>query len=675
MATEHEQSAPKPDPIKPDDRHVEKPDAQRVEELRAELNNSGSAKEQKVIAKELALASDHLATAHLLAQFDDRRLRIEVPDPDLASRIDRVAESFLENPIERLRDPRFKTELAYALQDAEKLDGPIHVDKNLRDELTRLAASSPGLKNEQMQKLLQKTPTIDSSELVARLREQAAEIAGKSNQTTKAIQADLNALSYEVLNAPRREPLPATTATAAIAAKQPSADPPTSTAASASSETSAQKSSLTPPSTARWKTEIDAFDSPSASRTRPSDGSAPSNDAAGSSIRENAGKTPSPDRPPIASEESQRRSPDGDASTQGKPASQERPAGESTSPRSSSIARRQTEMDAFDRSSQSTPRREPAPNRPAGSQSQQQWGEAPSKAADSGSQRPANDEQKLAASAARPASPAPTAPPPKTREPDERDSTATREIEVVQQRLVLGGVFGKAVGAIGRSASAFGRILEAATPQSGAYRQPVQQPAEQQANRDDVRQRLQAYEKTRMQPKRDDSLLHAADASGQAALDAFSAFCEAPGASILGRIQDAAKNKKGGMQAVIEGMKPGGAFEDLRKEFNVALEKNEAFRSAYDRAANALAQYGKDREGIVPALASHPNAASWNDHFKKLDAAVGEVASEIPGKKPETSMLEHLGEKAREIVEKVLEKIRGLFHRDPESRPSPSPGP
>lgn len=665
MATEHEPSAPKPDPIKPD--------AQHVEELRAEMNNSGSAKERTVIAKELALASDYLATANLLAQFDDRRPRIEARDPDLAGRIDRVAESFLENPIERLRDPRFKTELAYALQDAEKLDGPIHVDKNLREELTRLAATSPGLKNEQMQKLLQITPTIDSSELVARLREQAAEIAGKSNQTTKAIQADLNALSYEVLNAPRREPLPAPAAASTIAAKQPSAETSTSTAASASSETSAQKSSLTPPSTARWKTEIDAFDSPSASRTQPSDRSAPSDDAASSSIRENAGKTPSPDRPPIASEESQRRSPDG--STQGKPASQERPASENTSPRSSSIARGQTEMDAFDRPSQSTPRREPAPNPSAAPEPPQQSGETPSKAADLGSQRPANDDPKLAASAARPASPASPAPPPKTPEPDERDSTATREIEVVQQRLVLGGVFGKAVGAIGRSASAFGRILEATTPQSNAYRQPAQQPAEQQTNRDDVRQRLQSYEKTRMQPKRDDSQLHAADASGRAALDALNAFREAPGSSILNRIRDAAANNKGGLQAVIEGMKPGGAFHDLREEFDVALEKNHALEAAYDRAANALAQYGKDREGIVPAMASHPNAASWNDHFKKLDAAVGDAASSIPNKDGNGSMLEHLGEKAREIVEKVLEKIRGLFHRDPESRPSPSPGP
>ncbi|MEK8121690.1 hypothetical protein WOB59_00795 [Methylocystis sp. IM4] len=129
------------------------------------------------------------------------------------------------------------------------------------------------------------------------------------------------------------------------------------------------------------------------------------------------------------------------------------------------------------------------------------------------------------------------------------------------------------------------------------------------------------------------------------------------------------------MQAVIAGMKPGGPFEDLHKEFISSLRENETLGAAYDRAASALGQYGKDREAVTSTLASHPNAARWAEHFKKLDADVGEAASAVPGKGRGDSMIEHLGEKVREIVEKALEKVRGLFHRDPESRPSPSPGP
>ncbi|WP_036287884.1 hypothetical protein [Methylosinus sp. PW1] len=129
------------------------------------------------------------------------------------------------------------------------------------------------------------------------------------------------------------------------------------------------------------------------------------------------------------------------------------------------------------------------------------------------------------------------------------------------------------------------------------------------------------------------------------------------------------------MNAVIEGMKAGGPFEGLRKQLDVALNDNSAFGAAYDRAADALVRYGSDRERIVSALGSHPNSSNWNEHFKKLDTAVGEAASVLPKKEGDGSMLEHLGEKGREIVEKVLEKIKAVFHRDPEARPSPSPGP
>jgi hypothetical protein len=291
---------------------------------------------------------------------------------------------------------------------------------------------------------------------------------------------------------------------------------------------------------------------------------------------------------------------------------------------------------------------------------------------------PANDDRELAASAARPASPATHPAAPRPLEKNESDPTRTHEVEFVQQKIVLGGVLGKAVG---RSASAIGRILEAATPSSQeASQQSAQQPREQQAheqqaNGDDVQRRLRSFEKTRMQSKRDDSLLYAADASGRAALDAMSALRDAPGASILNRIQDAAASNTGGMSAVIDGMKPGGAFEGLNKELSRAISENTAFGAAYDRAANALTQYGSDRERIVSALASHPNASNWNEHFKQLDSAVGEAASSIPKKEGDGSMLEHLSEKAREILEKVLEKVKAVFHRDPESRPSPSPGP
>ncbi|WP_036287886.1 hypothetical protein [Methylosinus sp. PW1] len=67
---------------------------------------------------------------------------------------------------------------------------------------------------------------------------------------------------------------------------------------------------------------------------------------------------------------------------------------------------------------------------------------------------------------------------------------------------------------------------------------------EKQANTEDVQRRLQNFENTRMQSKRNDSMLYAADASGRAALDAMGALRDAPGAAILNRIQDAAANNR-----------------------------------------------------------------------------------------------------------------------------------
>ena len=61
--------------------------------------------------------------------------------------------------------PHFKTALAYTLEDVEKHYGPLPVDPSLRDELSRLAVTSPGLKNKQMQSLLLLTPTLADRDL------------------------------------------------------------------------------------------------------------------------------------------------------------------------------------------------------------------------------------------------------------------------------------------------------------------------------------------------------------------------------------------------------------------------------------------------------------------------------------------------------------------------------
>lgn len=560
-------------------------------------------------------------TADLIQHLERLRPQIETRDPRLAAAIDSVSLSFWEKPLDRLDNPRFKTELAYALQDVEKLNGPIPIQQNIRDELTRLAGTSPGLQNEQLQTLLQRAPTIDNSELVARLRDKAVEVARKTDQNTKTIQNDVNALSYEVLVAPRLQ-------AAASASAHPAA--PDSARSAAEHRTTAAPAA---------PAGSDAAKPP---RDRPQPPAAPSVDPEIS--------------PPTA--KSQRLN--------------------------DPIA----QMAAFD------PDPDPAPNRPAETHAPTKPAASPAQPADpkqplktpaAAAAAPANDDNNaqkpapnqnaqaasMAARATQPSRPEPT-------EPDSEPEPTKHEIEVVQQKLVVGGLLGKTLGAAGKAASAAGRVLEGIAPHDPqpAPQQKQQQP-QQELNRAEVKQSLQNFESTRMKARREEKQFAAADQAAGAALNALKAFHETSGVAVLNRIQEAAKNNKGGMQAVIEGMKPGGPFQDLRKEYDAALNDNRAFGAAYNHAAEALGQYGKHRETIAETLAAHPKGAQWSAYFEQLDGQVGAAAANTPGQKEGKSALEHLGKKAREIVDKVLEKIRSLFRHDADasSRPAPSPSP
>jgi Sec-independent protein translocase protein TatA len=245
-----------------------------------------------------------------------------------------------------------------------------------------------------------------------------------------------------------------------------------------------------------------------------------------------------------------------------------------------------------------------------------------------------------------------------------------------QNRLALGGVVGNVLG----------KVRDAMTPQQN---KPKTQQSSQEATQADatsrkseqapqanMEQRFAAFEASRMDPRRDEAKLYAADQSARTALDALNTFSEGPGASILNRIQDAASTTRGGIQQVLAEMRPGGAYEDLRKEFNTVLNDDPAFRSTYGHAADALKQYGKARESIIKTIPNQPNAKEWTAHFEKLDAEIGETASNIPGRE-KGSALENLAEKAREIVEAIINKVRDAlgYEARAESSPSPSASP
>lgn len=114
-------------------------------------------------------------------------------DPALAATIRGIAEK-VDAP-ESAQLPMYRTKVAYALQDVERLVGPVRsVPQGLREEMTRLAATSPGLQNERMQDLVRSTPILDDRGLIRDIRRDAAEIARSSNQTSPDIQGKVDVL-------------------------------------------------------------------------------------------------------------------------------------------------------------------------------------------------------------------------------------------------------------------------------------------------------------------------------------------------------------------------------------------------------------------------------------------------------------------------------------------------
>lgn len=125
-------------------------------------------------------------------------------DAGLVRAINRIAQQAAEPG--RTEQPLFRTHVAYALQDMEKLVGvgSTAMPPQLRAEMTRLAATSPGLENRQMEALVQGTPDIADRGLVRDVRRAAAIIAGMgAEQSTPEVREQVEALANRVRLAAR----------------------------------------------------------------------------------------------------------------------------------------------------------------------------------------------------------------------------------------------------------------------------------------------------------------------------------------------------------------------------------------------------------------------------------------------------------------------------------------
>lgn len=101
-------------------------------------------------------------------------------------------------------DPGFRHQVAYAVQDVEKLlRERLPVSPELRTEMTEKAGSAPGLENERMLALMRATGDLQDRTLVREIRHAAAEVATLPDQKSPAATGYAETLENKLRLSPR----------------------------------------------------------------------------------------------------------------------------------------------------------------------------------------------------------------------------------------------------------------------------------------------------------------------------------------------------------------------------------------------------------------------------------------------------------------------------------------
>ena len=173
--------------------------------------------------------------------------------------------------------------------------------------------------------------------------------------------------------------------------------------------------------------------------------------------------------------------------------------------------------------------------------------------------------------------------------------------------------------------------------------------------------------------------MQTAERSQAAAVEAVQSFASGPGSAILAKIQEAAKSEPGGMQAVLSEMREGGRYSGLRSQFNADMVMEKGMAAAYDKMAVSLQQYGADRNVVSAIGAQRGTMSALDARFDGLDAEIGKATSMLPSKAEGKSVMDDLGDKLREVVERAVNAIKAavssVMDRDARAGSGLSPSP
>lgn len=137
----------------------------------------------------------------LLTRFSQNLERITQEDPDLAKRIESLVKSADRRG--QTENAAFRTNVAYALQDAERIVGPlVPLNTNFRAEMNYLATTFPGLRNDAVGALLRETPGIEDRGTVREIRKLAADSAKLgAEQNSPEIASRVDVIENKLRNA------------------------------------------------------------------------------------------------------------------------------------------------------------------------------------------------------------------------------------------------------------------------------------------------------------------------------------------------------------------------------------------------------------------------------------------------------------------------------------------
>ena len=174
-----------------------------------------------------------------------------------------------------------------------------------------------------------------------------------------------------------------------------------------------------------------------------------------------------------------------------------------------------------------------------------------------------------------------------------------------------------------------------------------------------------------MQPRRDAEQVRGVTQAATGVIASLQALEQQETTGILTKIRDAAKTN-GGIENVLSEMRPGGQFEDLRKEFNTVLSHDQGFAAAYDKATGAIADYAETRAALAPP--SRPRGDPNLARLQTLDHEIAEAAKTLPGIKDGQSAFEDLVDSGKEAVQKLFSAVQQTFSRSADLRgPSAKP--